>query len=405
MIRRPVHLIYFSSIFWSSYAQRPHFLVKYFLEQGGVAALWVDPYPTRLPRIVDLRRSSALHRQHTPRLRGLTVIQLGGWPIEPLPGGAWLNRRLQWGAFMRQLSNFAVGNQVIVGVGRPSALALYALEKLRPAWSFYDAMDDFPEFYGGLSRGAMRKRETQIAKSVDVVYASSTGLMKKFESLDVPTTMLSNACDATTLTGTAAQRKGPTVLGYVGTMGKWFDWEMVTTLAKVAPDVEIQLIGPCFYRPRWALPKNIHVLPPCRHDEVVRHLRRFTVGLIPFKKTRLTESVDPVKYYEYRAAGLPILSTSFGEMASRGPGDGVFFLDRGNSVEEALAAAGGCRVDPAAVRVFREQHNWTARFREVGLFQELLKLSDPPDSPAQDASGRKAASASTFRNTNRCAPR
>jgi capsule polysaccharide modification protein KpsS len=40
-------------------------------------------------------------------------------------------------------------------VGRPSSLALEALRTLGRVWSFYDAMDDFPEFYRGLARQAV----------------------------------------------------------------------------------------------------------------------------------------------------------------------------------------------------------------------------------------------------------
>ena len=42
-----------------------------------------------------------------------------------------------------------------------------------------------------------------------------------------------------------------------------------------------------------------------------------SAGIIPFKVNRLTAAVDPIKYYEYRAAGLPVISTEFGEMRQR----------------------------------------------------------------------------------------
>jgi hypothetical protein len=43
-------------------------------------------------------------------------------------------------------------------------------------------------------------------------------------------------------------------------------------------------------------------------------MRQWHAGLIPFVRNALTDSVDPVKYYEYRSCGLPVLTTLFGEM-------------------------------------------------------------------------------------------
>ena len=36
--------------------------------------------------------------------------------------------------------------------------------------------------------------------------------------------------------------------------------------------------------------------------------------------------MDPVKYYEYRGMGLPVLTTRFGQMASRTRADGVYTI-------------------------------------------------------------------------------
>jgi glycosyltransferase involved in cell wall biosynthesis len=49
------------------------------------------------------------------------------------------------------------------------------------------------------------------------------------------------------------------------------------------------------------------------YDQVPRYLHRFTVGIIPFKRTKLTAAVNPVKLYEYSACGLPTISTDFSD--------------------------------------------------------------------------------------------
>lgn len=44
-------------------------------------------------------------------------------------------------------------------------------------------------------------------------------------------------------------------------------------------------------------------------------ISKFDVAIIPFVNNEITRFVDPVKYYEYALAQIPILSTNFGEMA------------------------------------------------------------------------------------------
>ena len=52
-----MRLLYVSPIHAGSYAQRPHFVVRSFLEHGVESVLWVNPYPCRLPQWRDLLRA------------------------------------------------------------------------------------------------------------------------------------------------------------------------------------------------------------------------------------------------------------------------------------------------------------------------------------------------------------
>ena len=98
------------------------------------------------------------------------------------------------------------------------------------------------------------------------------------------------------------------------------------------------------------------------------HMERFSVGLIPFKRTRLTDGVDPIKYYEYRAMGLPVLTTAFGEMAGRGIGDDTYFMDAERDLGREATAALNRATDPASVARFRIEDTWDRRFEAARLF-------------------------------------
>ncbi len=390
-----MRLVYFSPVAAGSYAQRPHFMVRAWLDWGVESVLWVNPYPCRLPRWQDLRRAAGLRDQGTPLDPRVRAIDVPSLPIEPLPLGAWLNRRLLWRNVWREIERFAMSDTLIIGIGHPCALALESIRRLAPSASFFDAMDNFPEFHRGLSRRSMRRREDAIAAEVDLVVASSSFLADKFARRGLRVERVLNACEIVDRVGEGERgREGektnqsrlsvspsPTlsapspVLGYLGCIGRWFDWPLVFRLAESLPHARIELVGPCVVPPPAVLPANVRMTPACKQTDVAERLSRFSAGLIPFRNNALTAGVDPIKYYDYRAAGLPVLSTRFGEMATRGRGDGVYFLDGSDSLAEIATVALADRRDDAETSRFRRDNNWASRFRQSEGLRSLVSAS------------------------------
>jgi hypothetical protein len=382
-------------------------MVRAWLEWGVESVLWVNPYPCRLPQWQDLRRRGGLGGQGSPLDPRIRVLDVPALPIEPLPLGSWLNRRLLGSNAWQEIEHFASGGadipgcqenrnrqgrqeclphrrELLLGIGRPCDLALTAIRRLRPAGSFFDAMDNFPEFHRGLSRRAMRRREDAVAAEVDLVVASSTFLAEKFASRGLRVEKLLNACEINDECQLEHEERAhhssfinhhSPVLGYLGCIGRWFDWPLVIRLAEALPEVQIELVGPCVVPPPKPLPTNVRLLPACKQSETASRLSRFSAGLIPFRNDALTAGVDPIKYYDYRAAGLPVLSTRFGEMALRGRDDGVYFLDHAGDKAATVSAALGHRHDAAETIRFRRDNNWTSRFSQSNGLRSLLPAS------------------------------
>lgn len=375
-----MRLIYFSPVHAGSYAQRPHFMVRAWLGAGVESVLWVNPYPCRLPHLRDLRRPRGLDNQGTSLDGRVRVLNVPALPIEPLPLGTRLNRQLLWKNSWREIEQFTAEAPTIFGIGRPSGLALAALRELQPAASFFDAMDNFPEFHRGLSRRAMRRHEDAVADNVDTVVASSAFLAEKFLRRGLRVEKVLNAGEFgherasrnTAETVPLSSLLAPPVLGYLGCIAHWFDWPLVVAIAKASPHARVELVGPCVVPPPAGLPSNVHILPACKQSEVVDHLARFSVGMIPFRDDPLTIGVDPIKFYEYRAAGLPVLSTRFGEMALRNSGEGVYFVDHASDLSAAVTTALGHRDDAAKIRQFRRDNDWKARFDHAFFIRSLL---------------------------------
>lgn len=374
-------LLYFAPVAWDSYEQRPHYWARDFLQSGGATVVWIDPYPSRLPAWRDLRRSDWRDPPLTlARPAGLTAVRPGGWPIDPLAGGPGINARLFWNRLFAQLRGVSPASDTVIGIGRPTALALAALEHIGAAYRFYDAMDEFPEFYRGRSREAARQIEAAIVRRVDRVFASSTHLYDKFLPLTGASrlTLLANAYDMALLPPVPAERPAAPCVGFVGCMGGWFDWPLVVRLADALSPGTVVLIGPLASRPPSRLPANVRIEPPCSQPDGVRRLASFSAGLIPFVRSPLTAGMDSIKFYQYRAAGLPVLSTRFGGMAERGARDGVFFLDDPAGLERAIRDALAYQPMPGEIAQFRAAHTWTARFRSARVWAATARADARP---------------------------
>jgi hypothetical protein len=147
---------------------------------------------------------------------------------------------------------------------------------------------------------------------------------------------------------------GPPRFVYVGVIAPWFDWEAVLALARRFPASPIRLIGPCHQAPPSALPSNVQLLGPLAHQALDAVFLEADIGLIPF--------LD--KFYEYRAAGLGVLSTRFGTMNARGPSDQVLFFDAQPSAP-ALRALAQAAADEAVRARFCAEHAWTRRWERL----------------------------------------
>jgi hypothetical protein len=346
--------------------------VEWFRNRYGEDVLWVDPYSTRLPSLEDLQRIKHRRKIAAPKHGKqnfpdwLTVLRPYALPIEPLTGVNMLNILL-WRNILQAISVFIEKGECLVCIGKPSQLALSVLDRYSTNPSLYDAMDDFPAFYKGMSRSAMEKKEQKVASRVTRISVSSTFLAERFAGYHSKLVLAHNACSVKHLPSInkpVKQKKRP-VLGYVGTIGQWLDWPLVCDLAEKNPTMCVRLIGPIYASPPTSLPHNVELLPACDHASAISAMQGFSVGLIPFKKTDLTASVDPIKYYEYRALGLPILSTRFGEMALRESQKGVFFVDKYSDLEKQVKEALTCRSDIVEIEGFRKANSWDARFDSV----------------------------------------
>ncbi|OAI47790.1 hypothetical protein AYO44_08820 [Planctomycetaceae bacterium SCGC AG-212-F19] len=104
---------------------------------------------------------------------------------------------------------------------------------------------------------------------------------------------------------------------YVGAIDEWFDVDLLVQVARRLPEVSFVLIGDGRANLQsLAELGNVHILGRRAYGLVPAYLKHAAVGLIPFKRNRLTRAVNPIKLYEYLACGLPVVATAWEELQS-----------------------------------------------------------------------------------------
>lgn len=372
-------LVYIAPLKWKSYSQRPHFMMRYLVDNYDIDILWVDPFPSRLPKFSDFFRRHDVYNQGTKNHPGIQVYSHRPLPIEPLVNCHKFYQTIFLNKIVKDVFNFIGDDDSVLGVGKPCCLAKVLLNSGRFSASFYDAMDDYPEFHTGISKKYLSAIEKAVSSNVSQVFTSSHFLENKFKVFNDHVCLIPNGYDGDnvsldeTMFRSESAVSGKRVIGYVGTIYHWFDWDLVLSIANLFPLVDIKLIGPVLGKLPRNLPANIIILPPCSNEEAMKHMKSFDMGLIPFLMNNATRAVDPIKYYEYRALQLPVISTRFGDMQYKVDDPGLFIVSDFEA-EQLMSVINSAFEYKRDLHDFKlsESSTWSSRFKEADLLGKYL---------------------------------
>jgi glycosyltransferase involved in cell wall biosynthesis len=374
-----------AGVAWGGTTARPQHFARG-LARLGWDVLYVNPQISWLSPV----KNNALRAQLVPfpfvqavaddDFKGqLTVLA----PIAGMPFANMYRTVNRWNQRLlaHQIKSTARGPYLLLPM-LPNSVDL--IPHLAPLATVYDCVDFHAQF-GGLSTPAViEQMERELVYQSRVVFATADKLRHRLLAHHVDVRLLPNAAEIQHFAKAKQVEVHPRLLdipsprvGFIGGIGSWVDLDFIAGFAKARPNVHVALIGPIEtdVGTLAALP-NVHLLGLQPYAELPQFLAGFDATLVTFRRSELAQSVNPVKVYEYLAAGKEVIATPIHELQKmrellwivETASDGVAALDR--------ILQGEKRCDDRVREAFVRQNSWDARVEQVHeVLQSLLPQS------------------------------
>lgn len=315
--------------YWTNKQHTADHLVK-----AGWRVLYVESIGLRAPKLGSGTDWGRIARRLWRGIQGPRQMRDGLWVLSPLlipfkHNHAWV-RAINQGLLSWTISRFLGQHSFrapLVWTYHPYLLEV--LDDLNNRYGrvtgplVYHCVDDLSAI-PGIDANAFNTEERRLLARADAAFTTSRSLHEKCSRHsnrvhDFPNVVdvshFSRAHDPGSAPEDIAQIPTPRI-GYVGALSDFkVDFELLHDLARDNPQWSFVVIGeeregqndPTL-RSMSMLP-NVHLLGHKPYEALPDYLRALSVALLPTRINAYTKSMFPMKYYEYVAAGLPVIST------------------------------------------------------------------------------------------------
>jgi glycosyltransferase involved in cell wall biosynthesis len=251
----------------------------------------------------------------------------------------------------------------------------------------YHCVDEWAEMpVPFLKKETIRKIESRLAENADIIFTSARKLEERLSEINKNTFYMPHGVDYghfsqdidndSPLPEDIKDIKGA-VVGFIGTIESWVDIGLIEYIARQKQEwilLFVGMIGHSADVSSLKKYKNIIFTGLKKREELPKYLKAMDVCIIPFKINKLTEGVNPLKLYEYLAAGKPVVSTPLPEV--KRIGDEVKIANGYDSFITALeeSISKNRKEDIENRRRLARENSWDVRVNQMEeIIERFLK--------------------------------
>lgn len=340
-------IVVFSLEPWDGTWRRNQYVIHGLLERiPDAKVVFVEPARDHLHELVTSHRTGRSNgMRHHPDYGGrLLLYQPSKWV--PRLAGTLADRLLRAGV-RRALHKERIEDAVL-WVNDPGWA--HAVERHNGP-SLYDITDDW--LAADRSPRELRRvaaNEALLFDRCDAVVVCSRGLVERKRSQRPDVALIPNAVDIARYRQPHARPHdlpAPPTAVYAGTLHEdRLDVELTAATARSLAEIAgtLVLVGPAALSPasRAVLEAepNLRLLGPREHEQVPAYLQHAEVLVVPHIVDDFTDSLDPIKLYEYLAVSRPIVATAVAGFRDEQSGSAIAIAsveDFGGSVVRTIA--------------------------------------------------------------------
>jgi glycosyltransferase involved in cell wall biosynthesis len=375
-------IIIFSTADWANpfWTNKQHVAVE--MAKLGDRVFYIDSIGLRRPS-VSTQDAKRIWRRIKRAFQRPVEVRPNLWVWSPLalpfPDNAVARQLTSWWlqgwlAFFLQRLGF---RRDILWTYNPLTTRLLNLRRFKKVvYHCVDAIEAQP----GMPTELLKEAEKELVTRADVVFTTSPALAASRGEWNPHTHYFSNVADyehfARAMTDEVdippdlAAIPAPR-LGFVGAIsGYKLDFELIRAVALSRPEWSVVLIGKVGEGDPWTridlltnLP-NVHLLGPRDYQDLPAYLKGIDVAIQPNSLNEYTNSMFPMKFFEYLAAGKPVVSVDLAALRSFAPAVRIAetYADFIEGVDEALR--GQCLKLADRLAVARE-HTYSTRMKKM----------------------------------------
>ena len=331
-----MNFIIFSTADWDNpfWTNKQH--VAATLAQMGHRVLYVDSMGLRKPAATASDLSRILRRL-SKLLRGAQAKQPNVWVLSPFSiplqniefirrmNSILLKWHLRWSAWRLGFQDPVLWTY--------SPLSADIVSALPGRMRVYHCVDEI-KAQPGMPATLIEQEEQRLLAVVDHVFVTSPELLVRKSVFNSRVHFLPNVADFEHFNRAMVcdlpcpqdiQAFPQPLVGFIGAIsGYKLDFALIRQMVMSRPQYQFVFIGKIGEGDPWTDIQslqdftNLHFIGPKAYSELPAYLQQFSVCLLPCAINEYTRNMFPMKFFEYMAAGRPVVTTPLPALASYG---------------------------------------------------------------------------------------